>query len=179
MKTPAHVVDIFLQPGEWYFGDRDTRIRTVLGSCVSLTAWHPKLKIGCMCHYMLPSRGKNKALTLDGRYADEALALLAREMRAAGTEPREYQIKLFGGGHMFSGQVCLKNQSHVSYRNTEAARALTAQYGLSIAAENMGGVGHRNIIFDVWSGDVWVKHHQGATPDQCGRCDVRQQCGLR
>lgn len=179
MKTPAHVVDIFLQPGEWYFGDRDTRIRTVLGSCVSLTAWHPELKIGCMCHYMLPSRGNAKALTLDGRYADEALTLLTREMRAAGTEPGEYQIKLFGGGHMFSGQVCLKSPAHVSYRNTEAARALIEQYGLRITAENMGGVGHRNVMFDVWSGDVWVKHHQGSTPDQCGRCEIRQQCELR
>ncbi len=36
-------MDIFLQPGELYFGDSDTCIRTVLGSCVSLTFWHPKL----------------------------------------------------------------------------------------------------------------------------------------
>ena len=28
MKRPSHVIEIFLQPGDFYFGDRDTRIRT-------------------------------------------------------------------------------------------------------------------------------------------------------
>ncbi|MDH4285030.1 MAG: hypothetical protein OEV35_06905, partial [Gallionellaceae bacterium] len=25
-------------------------------------------------------------------------------------------------------------------------------------AEHMGGTGHRNIFFDIWSGHVWVRH---------------------
>src|SRR5262245_20243998 len=54
MKSPADVLEIFLQAGEFYFGGEKTRIRTLLGSCVAITVWHPKLRIGGMSHYMLP-----------------------------------------------------------------------------------------------------------------------------
>jgi chemotaxis protein CheD len=74
MHKPVHVIEIFLQPGDLYFGDRDNRIRTVLGSCVSLTFWNPNLLVGGMCHYMLPSRSQERRMSgdlpLDGRYAD-------------------------------------------------------------------------------------------------------------
>ncbi len=49
-------MEVFLQPGELYFGDGRTRVRTLLGSCVAIAVWHPRLRIGGLCHYMLPSR---------------------------------------------------------------------------------------------------------------------------
>lgn len=175
MKKPPHVIEIFLQPGEWYFGDRDTRIRTVLGSCVSLTAWHPRLKIGGMCHYMLPSRGAT-TLAPDGRYADEAFALLLREIRSAGTRPEEFQFKLFGGGNMFPGPSCLKGKANVPSRNIAAARELAMRHGLRVSAENMGGTGHRHVMFDIWSGNAWVRHHAGEPVHQCEKCEARMEC---
>jgi chemotaxis protein CheD len=48
--------ELFLHPGEYAFGDAQTRIRTLLGSCVAITFWHPVLKTGAMCHYLLPAR---------------------------------------------------------------------------------------------------------------------------
>lgn len=81
MKTPEGVLEIFLQPGEFYFGDEKTRIRTLLGSCVAITMWHPKLNIGGMCHYMLPqNRRKETAHVLDGRYAVDAMQMFLREI---------------------------------------------------------------------------------------------------
>src|SRR5439155_18563598 len=50
MRKPTAYLEIFLQPGEWYFGDADTRIRTLLGSCVAITMWHPRRCLGGMCH---------------------------------------------------------------------------------------------------------------------------------
>ena len=50
MKKPQSVIEIFLQPGELWFGDEQTRIRTILGSCVAVTLWHPGRRIGGMCH---------------------------------------------------------------------------------------------------------------------------------
>lgn len=126
--NPA-AIDIFLQPGEVYFGDRGTRIRTVLGSCVSITFWHPRLLLGGMCHYMLPERGKAGADAPDGRYADEALDLLFGEMRAAGTRPREYQAKIFGGGRMFS--FATGGLLDIGSRNIETGRRLLRSHGWS------------------------------------------------
>jgi len=54
MAEPDQLVEVVLGPGDLYFGDRRTRIRTLLGSCVAVTLWHPKAQIGGMCHYMMP-----------------------------------------------------------------------------------------------------------------------------
>ena len=174
MHKPPHVIEIFLQPGELYFGDRDTRIRTVLGSCVSLTLWHPQLLIGGMCHYMLPGRGRPAAGTLNGKYADEALALLLQEIKAAGTHPREYELKLFGGGNMFPRLVKAGDCRDVPCKNVLAGRALAARHGFAVKAEHLGGVGHRNVIFDLWSGHVWVRQARAA-PDSAACAGTRAQ----
>lgn len=156
MKKPAHVIEIFLQPGDFHFGERNMRIRTLLGSCVAITMWHPVLLIGGMCHYMLPTRGK-QAMELDGRYADEAMLLFQKEIGKAGTRPGEYQVKLFGGGNMFGnreGEGC----KDIPCRNVKAARRLLARYGHRISAEHVGMHGHRNVMLDIWSGNVWMRH---------------------
>jgi chemotaxis protein CheD len=152
-KSPDSIVEVYLHPGEWYFGDEDTRIKTLLGSCVSFTLWHPERRIGGMCHYMLPRRGDKRGNeALDGKYADEAMALLLREIEREGTRPEEYVARVFGGGSMLDlGGI------NVSELNVETARDLIKQHGFRMEGECLGGVGHRNIVFDVWSGEVWLK----------------------
>lgn len=150
-------IDIFLQPGELYFGDRHTRIRTLLGSCVSITLWNPWLKIGGMCHFMLPTRG-HVGPHLDGRYGDEALALLLREIRASRSRPGDYEVKLFGGGNMFPEHCSRHDNLSVPKRNVESARRMLKAHGLVIHAEHVGGSGHRQLIFDVGNGHVWLRH---------------------
>jgi len=157
MHKPAQVIEIFLQPGEVYFGERDTRIRTLLGSCVAVTVWHPGLLVGGMCHYMLPGYPAGKCGAPDARYADHALDLMVREIRRTGTSPHNYHVKLFGGGHMFSGHQAV-SADHVGAKNVEVARVLMKQHGFLTCAEHLGGVGHRNIFFEIWNGHVWVRH---------------------
>ena len=156
MPSNEPALEIFLQPGDFYFGDRTTRIRTLLGSCVAITMWHPQRLIGGMCHYMLPSRGKNASGELDGRYADEAIMLFLSEMKLAGTSPRDYQVKLFGGGNMFPS-TSFQTKVLVGDRNIQAGKSILLAHGLTPIAEDLGGVGHRNLIFDLRSGEVWVK----------------------
>lgn len=195
MIKSAHTVEIFLKQGEVYFGDRDTHIRTVLGSCVAITMWHPELLIGGMCHYMLPGRRprgqkshcriKNSPITfpsrraldtkaLDGRYADEALELMFCEIQRSGTSAGEYQIKLFGGGNMFPATNQMRAQ-HVGLMNIEVVTQLLAHHGLKVSAEHLGGNGHRNLIFDIGSGHVWMKHQEPAQ-SSCDTCEAREIC---
>lgn len=164
MKKPAHTIDIFLQPGEVYFGGRDTRIRTLLGSCVAITMWHPGMLAGGMCHYMLPGSPHGKRETLDGKYADEAMALMLQEIRKVCTKPEEYQVKLFGGGHMFSAHQT-PSSDHIGAKNVSMARTLMKRHGFSIHAEHLGGVGHRNVMFDLWNGHVWMRHQPPISAD--------------
>lgn len=160
MQKPESYIEIFLQPGELFFGDYATRIRTILGSCVSITFWHPIKLIGGMTHIMLPDRGGLKDSNenaLDGKYANEAVKLMLTEIKSTGTHPREYQVKLFGGGDMFSKNPSLESE-HIGYKNRLAAKSLLKEYGFLLHSKHSGGVGHRSIVFDIWSGYVWVRH---------------------
>lgn len=183
MKTPTGIVEIFLNPGEYYFGDRHTRVRTLLGSCVAITLWHPRRLIGGMCHYLLPGRARDAlqdAQDFDGKYADEALFLLIGQLTRAGTRLQDYEVKMFGGGNMFPRALphptrC--SRDHVGRKNALAGRELVRRHGLQAKGEDLEGAGHRNIIFDLWSGEVWVKHVTlGSAPAQCGNCEERPSC---
>jgi len=151
--------EIYLLPGEFYFGDSNTRIHTVLGSCVSIAVWHPALHIGGMCHFVLPNRRKQGNYQPDGHYADEAIKLILREIGKRNTLPGEYQVKLFGGGNMFQLSLA-EGAFNVAGNNIEAARELLEASGFNIHAEHVGGSGHRRIIFDLRDGNVWVKHEK-------------------
>ncbi|HEX8963144.1 MAG TPA: chemotaxis protein CheD [Rhodocyclaceae bacterium] len=152
----AGIIDISLQPGEFHFAGDEARIRTVLGSCVSMVCWHPALRVGGMCHYMLPYRAERRMGDLDGRYADEAMAMMFREMRQIGTRPEEYEVKVFGGANMFPDHH--RSDDNVGTRNVEAAWGIVEGHGLRCVAQHTAGIGHRSVIFDVGSGNVWVKH---------------------
>lgn len=149
-------IEIFLQPGEHYFGDRFTRIRTLLGSCVAITLWHPRLLIGGMCHFLLPSRRRDSQ-PYDGRYGDEAMGLLLEAMMAHGTRPQEYEAKVFGGGNMFPEKRSI-SVLDVGLRNIEAAGRMLDCHGLARKAGSVGQTGHRNVFFDIATGHVWVRH---------------------
>lgn len=158
----AEPAEIYLLPGDFHFGGDNTRIRTVLGSCVSIAVWHPLWRIGGMSHSMLPSRNKpgNPAATsLDGHYADEAIELFLREIEEHNTRPNEYRVKLFGGGNMFR-QPNSGKTFNVAESNVEAARWLLEACGFNIHAEHVGGSGHRSVIFDLVDGNVLVKHEK-------------------
>lgn len=163
MSEATEPVEIYLKPGEFHFGGSHARVHTLLGSCVSITLWHPLRHIGGMCHFMLPSRGKAAALHPDGRYADESVKLFLREIGKFKSSPGEYQVKLFGGGSMFQ-QFRAGRPSEIADSNIEAARTLLQAGGFCVQAEDVGGNGHRRIILDLRDGNVWVKHEKILVP---------------
>jgi chemotaxis protein CheD len=165
VKKPADVIEVTLQPGDFYFGGANTRISTLLGSCVSITAWHPKRLIGGMCHYLLPGRDiKNE--DAKGRYADDAMDLLLASVQQHNTQLNDYQIKIFGGGEMFSRHL-QKGLLSIASRNIQAAVTLMAQHHLTPVSQDVGLYGHRTVIFDVWNGNVWVRYKPSMDTKKC------------
>lgn len=152
----AHVsptTDIFLLPGDYFVGGAGHRIRTLLGSCVSITLWHPERKVGTMSHFLLSSRNQDKSAGLNSRYGAEALELMLSELRALGVDPKDCEAKIFGGGQMFPGA-----SRDIGRQNGEEALRLLRAHGIRVVSESLYGIGHRNIIFDISSGDVWSRH---------------------
>jgi chemotaxis protein CheD len=155
---------VLLEPGDFYFGSGHTRISTLLGSCISITLWHPRKKIGGMCHYMLTERNPQNTrpanTPLDGRYAAEAFALFLQRVEAAGTKPGEYQAKIFGGSNMFDGGS--SGKMDIGPRNIAYGRQLLASKNIAVMAEHVGGSGRRKLHFELWSGEVLLAFPQGS-----------------
>lgn len=157
-KEPAPA-EIHLNPGDFYFGDGSVRLHTLLGSCVAITLWHPVFRFGGMCHFMLPNRSRQEGEPLNGRYGDEAMQMFLKEIARFNTRPGEYQAKIFGGGNMFHALKEGK-PSEIAMRNITLARAALHAAGFGLCAEDVGGNGHRRIIFNLNDGSVWVRHEK-------------------
>ncbi len=158
--TPP-IQEISLGPGELHFGGGRVRLRTILGSCVSILVWHPVRGLGGMCHFMLPAR-RTGGQSRDATFGDDAIALMLDAIAKARTRPAEYETRLCGGGNMFpelARQVPkLRAGSDVGLQNVEAGRRLLVEHGFRSAAEHVGGFGHRRISFDLWSGEARLWH---------------------
>ncbi len=165
--------EVVLNPGDFCFAGAGTRIRTLLGSCVSIVLWHPSRRVGGMCHYMLPGRSRRRdaedlrvedpqvedleAEDLDGRYADEAIQLFLREIHRHGTRPGEYQAKILGGGNQFP-QATTPASLDVSRDNVDVGLRLLGQHGFVLTGRHFGGTGFRRVAIDLSTGVVQVVH---------------------
>lgn len=157
-----------IHPGEWYFGGEYERLHTVLGSCVALTAWHPSLKIGGMCHYLLAIEPNKKKASVPGgepnqqrmvmgdcRYADNAMEQMKRSMRAYA-DMNEFQLGIFGGGDMFA----YSTPTSIGFDNIVFARQWLMREKLKPLYVDVGGSISRSLMLVIPTGEIQLKHYQ-------------------
>lgn len=147
----AKVIDIFLMPGDYFVGDEQYRVRTLLGSCVSVTLWHPRLRIGAMSHFQLPGEGRRRSHSQPGIYGADALQLMFEGLTSRGVPLVQCQAKIFGGGAMFPRRG---KTVDIGTQNGDFARSYLQQHGITVVSESLFGVGHRQLIFSIRSGEV-------------------------
>lgn len=150
--TATTAATVLLLPGDYFVGGQDHRVRTLLGSCVSITLWHRPTRTGAMSHYLLTRPNGRCGEVLNARYGEDALALMLAGLRALGINERECEAKVFGGARMFPH---LKDGGQIGQLNGRNAKALLARHRIGIVSESLYGDGPRQIIFDIRSGDVW------------------------
>lgn len=112
-----------------------------------------------MCHFALP-RNPNKSHTPNPRYAEDCLELFQRSCQARGTRIQEYEAKIFGGSDVntvYPREMDTTERQPVGEKNSRAAFELLLNAGANIVTAHVGEAGYRRIIFDISSGDVWVK----------------------
>ena len=152
----------YLLPGQWYVGQKGELVRTLLGSCVSITLWHPVRKIGGMCHFLLPERLRASSAVLDGRYGDEAVDLLVREIQKTGVKPEEIDAQLYGGADTMPEEANV--MVNVGERNVEKAWGLIDQHRFQLMSVDVGGTDPRSISLDLITGAVALRRGGGSTP---------------
>ena len=119
-----------------------------------------------MCHYMLPTRPLNKPAAPSGRYADDAIRAIAERFRNLGLSPSEVEVRMFGGANLFPG--LLGSGPGVGERNIEAGRALLREFGFTLAQEDLAGILHRRVVFEVGYGRVRVQYGEGPSKARRG-----------
>lgn len=153
----SHLAALFLRPGQWWFGSAQDRIRsvsTVLGSCIAITLWHPQLRLGGMCHFLLPRREGARA-QFDARYGEEAIQLLIAAVKEVGTSPEQYEIGVFGGANMFAGDPSVTVD--IGALNARFALDALRNRELSPSRVELLGSAHRHISLYVVDGSVAVR----------------------
>jgi chemotaxis protein CheD len=153
---------IMLMPGEMHFGGTAASVRTLLGSCVAVTLWHPGRRMGGMCHFLLPSRTRKSEAASDGRYGDEAIEAMVQRLRAAKTEPNEYDAHLYGGADTMPEGGQLK--FNVGERNIEQGWSLIDRYGFRLQGVDVGEDVPRTVTLSMATGEVAMKRGHGAAP---------------
>lgn len=165
MNSP--VKKIYLHPGGFYFSRENVKIHTLLGSCISITLWHPERRIGGMCHFTLPKKPHTRAGgdELDCRYADDVIQKFRKEVKRHGTAMQEYQAKIFGGGNMLR-TASQNTENSIGTKNSAAAMMLLMQENMNILVAQVGEFGHRRVVFDTRTGEVWVRYIEAGTARQ-------------
>lgn len=149
---------IILKPGEFAFGEGRSRIQTLLGSCVSLTFWDARHRLGAMCHYMLPERPSSKrGDTHLGRYGTEVMAHILEALRNRGVAVPRLEIRMFGGGNMFDPSLQMDEAISVGPRNVQAGRQFLRDHGLRLCQEDTAGEVSRRLTFEISTGAVMVE----------------------
>lgn len=125
-----------LMPGELWFGAGASSVKTLLGSCVALTLWHPRLRLGGMCHYLLPGRKRKGGEPLDGRYGDEAVLALVNLLERHGCRSGEFVAHLYGGADTMAEGAGVK--FNIGERNIERGWSLLDHFAFSLEGVDVG-----------------------------------------
>lgn len=157
VAAPVAPVPITLLPGQWHFGTQGL-LKTLLGSCVAITLWHPTRKMGGMCHYLLPTRTRRGGEPLDGRYGDEALDLMVQKLRTMGVQPGDFHAHLYGGADTMPDGVTMK--FNVGERNIEQGWKMLDQYGFQLQGIDVGDNVPRTVTLKLPEGYVVMTRGQ-------------------
>jgi chemotaxis protein CheD len=122
-----------------------------IGSCVILTLYDEKNKIGGFAHIMLPdSTGIEKEKICAGKFADTAVPLLYEMMAEEGAYKSKLVAKIVGGAEMFPPTEDFSN--NIGQDNVAAVENALKALEIPVAAQDTGGSRGRSIELDLESG---------------------------
>ena len=134
----------------------DTLITSGLGSCVGVTLYDSRVKVGGMAHVMLPEFPANKDDGNPAKYADTALDMLIDELKEAGASKRRFEAKMAGGAQMFKFSNS-SDKMRIGARNIEAVKKYLKKYNIPIKGSEVGEDYGRTMEFDVTTGEATIK----------------------
>ncbi|MGC9323700.1 MAG: chemoreceptor glutamine deamidase CheD [Desulfomonilia bacterium] len=146
---------VVLYPGEFHVTHKDV-LATVLGSCISVCLRDTVSGIGGMNHFMLPGdlRRADLFLSPSAKYGMFAMELLINELLKNGCSRKNFEAKVFGGGHVLNFR---KMEGNVPESNIEFALSFLKMEQIHLVNHDVGGYCGRKILFFPDTGKVLLK----------------------
>ena len=146
-------------------GEHDL-VASGIGSCLVITFYDPKHKIGALAHTMLYARRlssevrnskderrkTNSGESPDTKYADTAIDEVLKRIEFLGAKRENIEVKLIGGANMFSAF-----ESDFIKENVSRVKEKIKKAGIAIVAECVGGSQGRSVEMSIATGIVTVK----------------------
>jgi chemotaxis protein CheD len=153
-------VKVFLKPGEIFISRKPAVVSTILGSCIAITIFNERLKIGGICHALLP---RSPSLHDDDycRYVDSSITYMLKKLEAMGIQKHEMEIKLLGGADVLD--ITDVTRLSVGRQNIEKALEMMNNEKLALTLSDVGGTTGRSIRFYTHTGTVLLKRIQRMT----------------
>lgn len=149
----AHDHHFYLKPGEVLISRAPLLVTTVLGSCVAVTLFSPRLMAGAICHAMLP---QYPGQADDLIYVDTAVRYIHGKMLKYGAVD-DMVVKLFGGAQVLDAANYSATRMTIGEQNVKQAEAVLAALGLTVSKADTGGVRGRKLFFSMKTGDVYLR----------------------
>jgi chemotaxis protein CheD len=131
--------------------EKPNRLTAVLGSCVGVALFHPRLQVGAMCHIVLPD--SNGRAGSAAKFADSAIPHMLTLLEKFGAFPSGMIAKIAGGACMFGNGGPLQ----IGEANIKATSAALETAGIKIVGRDLGGSSGRRINFDPATGQLSVE----------------------
>jgi len=139
-------------------GDAGTRLSIFgLGSCVGVSLWDPRARVGGMAHFMLPSGTSEDP---PAKYVTSGLGRFIGAFEAAGGSLRRSQVKASGGAAVLT---LTNGTMNIGERNAAALATALAELRLSLTASDLGGTKARTIELCVDTGRLSVRSASATT----------------
>jgi len=150
---------LFLKPCEIVLSCEPMVVTTLLGSCVAVTMFSARLRLGAICHALLPSCGQGQPCSHGeaeaGRYVACAIRLMLDQLKARGVARRDIEAKLFGGSDMF--ETAVGRGLSVGGQNIKMALWMLELESVRLVTQDLGGPRGRKIVFHTHTGEVFLK----------------------
>lgn len=145
-----------IHPGEFYVSHEDEIIGTLLGSCIAVCLYDKQNNISGMNHFMLPGRISSSDIFTDksAKYGITAINGLIEKMKKIGGIKKNFEAKIFGGGHVMHTDDCSVT---IPSDNIKLARVMMEIEDIPIVQSDVGEKFTRKLLMEVLTGKVFMK----------------------
>jgi chemotaxis protein CheD len=128
-----------------------------LGSCIGLAVWDPRVRVGGLAHFMLPSGPLSESSPV--KFIDTGLDAFLRSIETKGALLSRCIIKSAGAAAMLTVGGGLA----IGKRNEAAMQAALSERGLRLSASAIGGNAGRTVQLGVGDGRFLIKSLSSVT----------------